>query len=638
MSASLSPPDSSSSCSSPVSSSQPASNPLPTWHSRLSQSGAVFDLAGAQLDASLPPDALRARLVKTMGPKEFNKACAQIKPCFAAVVDNGSDWKPGADVIMVQFGRLWRALGLDMMVLGSNAAGQSQRNDVERRFAPLSKAMANLILPATLPDETLPPSEQSLSADEREEKEGKILVNAGVSLASLWNQVMLHDSYHYSCYQHETSPETSFLDDETQLRDFFNCSERTMQDNDEYKALRAEISHLLHHVDHRLNAVCFMRCELIDSNRRPCAICRALPPVRATGVQEFTLAHGGALPVPHPSAERPGHFATLDEMRKSPASFVSKPDTFAPSLGGQSDAFRCDICKYFVASTGTQLDRHGRKFHRSVRSKKASICMFLTSKAGSQRPHRCGLMFQSRAALLEHQHAEQHKQRKRNNAQYVPLVQRELARAAAGSAKRRRLASPAALASRAAVDASHGRDAAGMSVSNSGSDDIDSDDESALAQQETLDGGSDDQADNDGENDDEMAASADDAGASDGDEVLAANDGADENADDDRSAERNLAASVSAVAAGTDDAEPPAFLKAALTDKQPVQYWKTNASLVQNVQVLEILCNTQQVRFQYIGDHQYFGDQQFADWSEFRPADEASGRHKRARKPKNLDF
>ena len=104
--------------------------------------------------------------------------------------DNGPDMDPDGYVNLVYWGRLWRDTNLTRMVCVTYPAGQSAYNPIEHCWSPLSNALTGVTLPAVLPGEVKPPHKQSgLTADEKTQKEIKMLDKAAEILSGCWNNL-----------------------------------------------------------------------------------------------------------------------------------------------------------------------------------------------------------------------------------------------------------------------------------------------------------------------------------------------------------------------------------------------------------------------------------------------------------------
>ena len=72
------------------------------------------------------------------------------KRAVTIICDGGPDWTPKSTPNLINFGRLWRDLNLDILILSSYAPGHSRHNPIERSWAPLSKWLTGVTLPIAL--------------------------------------------------------------------------------------------------------------------------------------------------------------------------------------------------------------------------------------------------------------------------------------------------------------------------------------------------------------------------------------------------------------------------------------------------------------------------------------------------------
>ena len=68
-------------------------------------------------------------------------------------VDNGPDWNILNVTNAIYFGRMWRDTGLDILGIASYAAQWSAYNNIEHLWSPISKRLANVVLPYVLDDD-----------------------------------------------------------------------------------------------------------------------------------------------------------------------------------------------------------------------------------------------------------------------------------------------------------------------------------------------------------------------------------------------------------------------------------------------------------------------------------------------------
>ncbi len=108
--------------------------------------------------------------------------------------DGGTDWSAKSQHVLISQGRIWRYLDFDYYAIYDLAAGHSVDNDIEPKWAPLSKSLVSVTLPACLPDEDKPPCQQNISQEETMQKNTIVLDNNAIDvLGQYWS--ISHDGY-----------------------------------------------------------------------------------------------------------------------------------------------------------------------------------------------------------------------------------------------------------------------------------------------------------------------------------------------------------------------------------------------------------------------------------------------------------
>ena len=96
------------------------------------------------------------------------------KGAVTILCDGGPDWSPKCTPNLINYGRLWKRLKLDVLVLTCYAPGHSRFNPIEHCWAPLSKKLTGVTLPISLCEDIPSPwVENGLSNEERLKKKGK---------------------------------------------------------------------------------------------------------------------------------------------------------------------------------------------------------------------------------------------------------------------------------------------------------------------------------------------------------------------------------------------------------------------------------------------------------------------------------
>jgi len=81
-----------------------------------------------------------------------------------------------------------------MLICVCHVPGLSRYNPIEHLWSPCSKWLAGVSFLACLPGEDRPPSQQSLSEEEKSAKEKQVYTNALNALDSYWNG-KVHDGF-----------------------------------------------------------------------------------------------------------------------------------------------------------------------------------------------------------------------------------------------------------------------------------------------------------------------------------------------------------------------------------------------------------------------------------------------------------
>uniref|UniRef100_A0AC34GGK1 Uncharacterized protein n=1 Tax=Panagrolaimus sp. ES5 TaxID=591445 RepID=A0AC34GGK1_9BILA len=111
----------------------------------------------------------------------------ELKPIVLVTVDGGPDENPRYPKTLSAWISVFVQYKPDMIIVATHAPGQSAYNAVERRMAPLSKALTGVILPYDTYGSHLNPSHKTVD----EALELKNFTAAGESLAEIWNEMSI---------------------------------------------------------------------------------------------------------------------------------------------------------------------------------------------------------------------------------------------------------------------------------------------------------------------------------------------------------------------------------------------------------------------------------------------------------------
>ncbi|XP_071478062.1 uncharacterized protein [Diadema antillarum] len=272
------------------------------------------------------------------------------KRALVLLVDGGPDFNPNHAVNQFFYSRFFHHMNLDAMVVTSYASGDSALNPVEHVWAPCTRALTGVYLPATLPGETCPPHRQRLSAEEKLAKENAVFDAAMSRIKdSYWRNVQFTGKDITVVVEPSGAPPQPYGEDFATVKEVINGSGRRLRQSD----LSHEYSFMAQHMDKRIGMVIFTKCD-----ERNCEHCRNNPPLLSS--DDMQLLRN--FPTPKPSEDFPGHFATFLEVIATPNSAAPcehMPQFQMKGLG------RCqrDGCRYVFTSQKDMGD-HRQKVHR----------------------------------------------------------------------------------------------------------------------------------------------------------------------------------------------------------------------------------------------------------------------------------
>ena len=244
------------------------------------------------------------------------------KPAVLITVDNGPDQNIKSVKTQLYYGRLWRDLKLDVLVVNSYAAGCSSQNMIEHGWAPLSHKLAGVTIPNRLPNEDTEPWKQNIDAELQSDKEHRVFDNALTTLSSHWNNSKF-DSFDVKVNSVFSTSEPSPYNDVEKVEKFLKAGVYALQADKDMRDLRHEYSMLTSHMTKKTNEIEFWVCKGNKDCKLHCG------DIRAENIVGFIEKCGG-IPSPTPSAD-PAHFKTLLEITYNPVG-LKHMDENQPSL------------------------------------------------------------------------------------------------------------------------------------------------------------------------------------------------------------------------------------------------------------------------------------------------------------------
>lgn len=267
---------------------------------------------------------------------------AENKKAVTIICDGGPDWTPKSTPNLVNFGRLWRDLNLDILILTSYAPGHSRLNPIERSWAPLSKWLTGVTLPIALEGKDSPWEHfAGLSEDEILKRKAEVLDEACCKCSKYWEGKAI-DSFPVRVKCVESQGEQT--NDHEVLKTMSNSSDRRLRSEPQLANCRLEYQFLMQHLTRKSYQIEFVKCTRLN-----CDHC-SKSTIQAVNFFHFLGQHGGMVPTPKLSTVYGGHYTTLlhhAKMQNIARNAVLHFKENLPSLKGKNQAVCQDIgCRY----------------------------------------------------------------------------------------------------------------------------------------------------------------------------------------------------------------------------------------------------------------------------------------------------
>ena len=264
------------------------------------------------------------------------------KKAVTIICDGGPDWTPKSTPNLLNFGRLWRDLNLDILILTSYAPGHSRLNPIERSWVPLSKWLTGVTLPIALEGKASPWVEFSgLSEDEIFKRKAEVLDEACSICSKYWEGKSI-DSFpvRVKCIKSQWGGQ---INDHEVLKAMANSSAQKLRGDPQLTKCRSEYQFFMRHLTRKTYQIEFVKCTRLDCNH--CS----KQGIRAVNFFGFLQEHGGMVPTPKPSKVYNGHYDTLLNIAKMCPNLDFKEHL--PSLKGKSqDSCQESTCRYIFNS------------------------------------------------------------------------------------------------------------------------------------------------------------------------------------------------------------------------------------------------------------------------------------------------
>lgn len=163
-----------------------------------------------------------------------NKGAATI------ICDGGPDWRTKFTQNLINYGRLWKHLKLDVLVLTCHAPGHSRFNPIEHCWAPLSKELTGVTLTISLCEDVPSPRvENCLSDEERLKQKGEVLNHAIETCKKYWHNKR-YDSFPIKVVSVPCKGYTPLKRDHELVKSFSNASAHKIQESAKLSDIKKE--------------------------------------------------------------------------------------------------------------------------------------------------------------------------------------------------------------------------------------------------------------------------------------------------------------------------------------------------------------------------------------------------------------
>lgn len=294
------------------------------------------------------------------------------KGAVTIICDGGPDWSTKFTPNLINYGRLWRNLKLDVLVFTCYAPGQSRFNPIEHCWSPLSKLLTGVTMPIRLSENVSSPWEDnSLSKEEQLKQKGEVLNHAIDSCKKYWHNKR-YDSFPINVVSVPCEGFSLLERGHELVKSLSSASARKLQESEELSDIKKEYQFLVNHCCRKTYQLQFARCKQ-DS----CEHCHSTP-IRAEKFLSILQKNDAVLPTPSLSVVHKGHYDTMLEQlsalkcgRKSLGI-----DKGLPSLNGKSAPLCPFGCRY-VFSSQADAERHCRLMdHTAVRNWRSQLPKF----------------------------------------------------------------------------------------------------------------------------------------------------------------------------------------------------------------------------------------------------------------------
>lgn len=271
------------------------------------------------------------------------------KSLLVMIVDGGPDYNVNHATNEYFYGRFFRDMNLDGLIVTSYCPGDSALNPIEHVWAPTTKALNSVFLPSTLPGDRAPPIFLSgLTTEEKRQKEHVVFNEAMRRVKdAYWAKVKFAGEV---INTHVIPSEQAEGGYGVQYQVTKTIIAKSALQLRQHREIHGHHSFNSRHLDRRIGTIIYSKCT-----SQQCQHCSSHPPQLSADI----MATLRRFPSPRPSSI-PEHFMSLREVlaAERAATCDHLPLFRIKGLG------RCEVrdCRYVFTSQSDVLS-HRRKVH-----------------------------------------------------------------------------------------------------------------------------------------------------------------------------------------------------------------------------------------------------------------------------------
>lgn len=274
------------------------------------------------------------------------------------ISDGGPDWNSQSVVNLINYGRLWRDLKLDGLIISAYAPGHSRLNPIERAWAPMSKWLTGVTLPRSLEGESKPPYKQTeLSADQMLFKEARVFDNACAITAKHWSKKYNTFPISVKCVPALAPSDPNCYTDHEYIKKFVKCTKTALESDSKMRSLQDEYKFFVKHGVRKIHQL-----ELYKCKESTCNHCISSP-VRALGFFSVLERFDSKLPDATKAWTKDQHRTMLQNL-----DFWDEATMKKLQCGSSKDGLgKCKMtgCRYRFFSKADE-ERHMSFIHRDM--------------------------------------------------------------------------------------------------------------------------------------------------------------------------------------------------------------------------------------------------------------------------------